>query len=107
VRLSLVDDDRLTFIAKAQGARQQGVRYDPDMGADVWLSCSASGHAWLHTLSDERALELVSRQGFGQPRDFGPNAPTTVKALLGCLHAAGSRAHAGAGAGPAGRGGRT
>jgi IclR family transcriptional regulator, acetate operon repressor len=94
VRLSLVDDDRLTFVAKAQGARQQGVRYDPDMGADVWLSCSASGHAWLHTLSDERALELVTRQGFGQPKDYGPKAPTTVKALLGFLHAARVRGYA-------------
>ncbi|NIM41921.1 MAG: helix-turn-helix domain-containing protein [Hydrogenophaga sp.] len=94
VRLSLVDDDRLTFVAKAQGARQQGVRYDPDMGADVWLSCSASGHAWLHTLSDERALELVTRQGFGTPRDYGPKAPTTVKAMLGFLHAARVRGYA-------------
>jgi IclR family acetate operon transcriptional repressor len=94
VRLSIVDDDRLTFVAKAQGPRQQGVRYDPDMGADVWLSCSASGHAWLHTLTDERALELVTRQGFGQPAAFGPKAPTTVKALLGFLHAARVRGYA-------------
>ncbi len=94
VRLSLVDDDRLTFVAKAQGVRQQGVRYDPDMGADVWLSCSASGHAWLQTLSDERALELVTRQGFGSTRDYGPKAPTTVKALLGFLHAARVRGYA-------------
>lgn len=94
VRLSLVDEDRLTFVAKAQGLRQQGVRYDPDMGADVWLSCSASGHAWLHTLSDERALELVLRQGFGTPQDHGPKAPTTVKGLLGFLHAARVRGYA-------------
>src|SRR5690606_32863081 len=94
VRLSLVGVDRLTFVARAQGVRQQGVRYDPDMGADVWLSCSASGHAWPHTLSDERALELVTRQGFGTPREFGPNAPTTVKALLGFLHAARVRGYA-------------
>lgn len=94
VRLSLVDGDRLTFVAKAQGPRQQGVRYDPDMGADVWLSCSATGHAWLHTLSDERALELVLRQGLGPPNQFGPKAPTTVKALLGYLHAARVRGYA-------------
>jgi IclR family transcriptional regulator, acetate operon repressor len=93
VRLAIVDDDRLTWVAKAQGTRK-GVRYDPDMGMDARLSCTASGHAWLLTLSDERALELVSRQGFGAPKDYGPKAPTTVKALLGVLHAARTRGYA-------------
>lgn len=93
VRLSIVDGDRLTWIAKAQGMRQ-GLRYDPDMGMDARLSCTASGHAWLLTLSDERALDLVSRQGFGLPADYGPKAPTTVKALLGFLHAARVRGYA-------------
>lgn len=80
VRLALVDGDRLTFVAKAQGART-GLRYDPDMGIDVRLSCSAGGHAWLMTLTEERAAELVSLQGFGSPKEFGPKAPTTFKAL--------------------------
>ena len=80
VRLALVDSDRLTFVAKAQGARS-GLRYDPDMGIDVRLSCSAGGHAWLMTLSEERATELVVRQGFGDPKAFGQKAPTTFKAL--------------------------
>lgn len=93
VRLSIVDDDRLTWVAKAQGLRM-GLRYDPDMGMEARLSCTSSGHAWLLTLSDERALELVSRQGFGLPKDYGPKAPTTVKALLGFLHAARVRGYA-------------
>jgi IclR family transcriptional regulator, acetate operon repressor len=87
VRLSIIDGDRLTWVAKAQGTRK-GLRYDPDMGMDARLSCTASGHAWLLTLSDERALELVSAQGFGSPKEYGPKAPTTVKSLLGFLHAA-------------------
>ena len=90
VRLAIIDGDRLTWVAKAQGSRR-GLRYDPDMGMHARLSCTASGHAWLLTMSDERALELVSRQGFGAPQDYGPNAPTTVKALLGHLHAARTR----------------
>lgn len=94
VRLSIVDEDRLTWVAKSQGMRQAGLRYDPDMGMDARLSCTASGHAWLMTLSDERALELVSRQGFGQPGEYGPKAPTTIKALLGFLHAARVRGYA-------------
>ena len=84
VRLAIVDGDRLTFVAKAQGARS-GLRYDPDMGIDVRLSCSAGGRAWLMTLSEERATELVARQGFGSPREYGPKAPTTFKALMKLL----------------------
>jgi IclR family transcriptional regulator, acetate operon repressor len=84
VRLALVDGDRLTFVAKSQGARA-GLRYDPDMGIDLPLSCSAGGHAWLMTLSEERAAELVARQGFGSPKVYGPNAPTTYKALMQVL----------------------
>ncbi len=93
VRLSIVDGDRLTWVAKAQGSRA-GLRYDPDMGMDARLSCTASGHAWLLTLSDERALALVMRQGLGAPSDYGPKAPTTVKALLGFMHAARVRGYA-------------
>jgi DNA-binding IclR family transcriptional regulator len=55
------------------------------MGIDVRLSCSAGGHAWLMTLSDERAVEIVTRQGFGDPTHYGPNAPTTIKALTEIL----------------------
>jgi DNA-binding IclR family transcriptional regulator len=51
------------------------------MGIDVRLSCSAGGHAWMMTLSEERAVELVARQGFGPPKEFGPKAPTTFRAL--------------------------
>ncbi len=84
VRLAIVDGERLTFVAKAQGARF-GLRYDPDMGIDVRLSCSAGGHAWLMTMSDEQAVEIVARQGFGDPAQYGPKAPTTIKALTKVL----------------------
>ena len=90
VRLAVVDGDELIFVAKAQGA-MRGLRYDPDMGLSVNLSCSSAGHAWLSTMSDERALELVARQGFGKPEDFGPRAVTSVKALLSHLKAARQR----------------
>jgi len=51
VRLSVVDGDRLTWVARAQGARQ-GLRHDPDMGSIARLSCPASGLAWLSTLQE-------------------------------------------------------
>lgn len=93
VRFSIVDEDRLVWVAKSQGTRM-GLRYDPDMGMEARLSCTASGHAWLLTLSDERALELVSRQGFGQPKEYGPKAPTTVLSLLEMLQGARIRGYA-------------
>jgi IclR family acetate operon transcriptional repressor len=93
VRLAVVDGDELTFVAKAQGATR-GLRYDPDMGLSVNLSCSSAGHAWLSTMSDEQALQLVARQGFGSPDDYGPKAPTTMKALLAYLRAARKRGFA-------------
>ncbi len=84
VRLAIVDGERLTLVAKAQGSRS-GLLYDPDMGIDLRLSCSAAGQAWLMTLPEEQAIEHVSRQGVGQPRNYGPNAPTSIKALLKVL----------------------
>ncbi len=93
VRLAIVDGEELVFVAKAQGATR-GLRYDPDMGLSVRLSCSAAGHAWLSTLDDETALQKVARQGFGKPAAYGPKAPTTVKALLAFVHGARKRGYA-------------
>jgi DNA-binding IclR family transcriptional regulator len=81
VRLSVVDEDRLTWVARAQGARA-GLRYDPDMGMAAKLSCSATGYAWLATMDNPQALALVEQQGFGSAQDYGPNAPQTVETLL-------------------------
>jgi DNA-binding IclR family transcriptional regulator len=84
VRLAIVDGERLTLVAKAQGARS-GLRYDPDMGIELNLSCSAAGHAWLMTLTEEQAIQAVTRQGMGDRSHYGPNAPTTIRALLKML----------------------
>ena len=85
VRLSVVDGERLTWVARAQGARQ-GLRYDPDMGSDARLSCSSSGWAWMSTMDDNEALALVAKQGIGMPEEFGPAAPTTLPAVLEAVH---------------------
>ena len=81
VRLAMVDGRELVWVAKAQGS-PHGLRYDPDMGQVGRLSCSASGHAWLSCLSDEEAMALVEKQGFGRRSDYGPRAPETWQALL-------------------------
>jgi len=93
VRLGVVDGDRQTWVAKAQGARP-GLRYDPDMGMEAPLASTASGHAWLACLSDERAIELVLRQGFGHDETLGPAAPRTVQALQKRLRLARERGYA-------------
>jgi len=81
VRMAAVDGDLLSWVAKAQGARV-GLRYDPEMGQDVWLYCTATGAAWLGTLDDDEALRIVTAQGFGKLKDHGPNAPRTIAAFL-------------------------
>ncbi|MFC7737597.1 IclR family transcriptional regulator [Roseomonas sp. GCM10028921] len=93
VRLAVIDGDRLTWVAKAQGARH-GLRYDPDpdAGAEVKLSCTANGYAWLATMEDEAALELVARQGFAT--GGGPGAPRGVAGLLDCMNEARRRGYA-------------
>lgn len=81
VRLAMVDGRKLIWVAKSQGA-QYGLRYDPDMGQEARLSCSASGIAWLSCLPEGEAMELVERQGIGTRAEYGPKAPQTIKALL-------------------------
>ena len=84
VRLAIVDGERLTLVAKAQGARS-GLRYDPDMGIELNLSCSAAGHAWLMTLTEDQAMQALARQGMGDRASYGPNAPRSIKALMTLL----------------------
>lgn len=87
VRLGVIDGDRQTWIAKSQGARS-GLRYDPEMGRDAPLFYTASGHAWLASMSDAQALALVEQQGIADPAEFGPNAPKSNTELLQCLEQA-------------------
>lgn len=92
-RLGVVEGDHITFVGKAQGAKS-GLRYDPDMGSQPPLHCTASGQAWLSSLSDEEALELVSRQGgLGKPGQGGPKAPKTIQQFLQDLHDARKRGY--------------
>ena len=64
VRLGVIEGQRQTWIAKSQGARS-GLRYDPDMGREAPLFYTASGHAWLASLS-ERVLGISARRTLPQ-----------------------------------------
>lgn len=85
VRLAIVDGEKLTVAATAQGARS-GLIYEPqDTGVDLRLSCSAAGQAWLMTLPEDIAARCVARQGIGMPDRYGPAAPRSVEALMRVL----------------------
>jgi DNA-binding IclR family transcriptional regulator len=81
VRLSVIESDHLTWIAKALGALS-GLRYDPDMGVASPLFCTASGHAWLAGLRDDEAQELVDAQGMTTDHSLGPAAPRSKSELF-------------------------
>ncbi|MBR9883327.1 MAG: IclR family transcriptional regulator [Oceanospirillales bacterium] len=81
VRLAVVEDDSLSFVAKAQGMRA-GLRYDPDPYEKVPLYCTATAFAWLSTFDDEVALAKVSAQGPIDPTLRGPNLPQDPGQIL-------------------------
>jgi DNA-binding IclR family transcriptional regulator len=93
VRYAITDGERLAWIAKAQGARF-GLRVDPDQGMQVVLSATATGHAWLATMSEEEAVRLVMQQGFSRLPEAGPAAPRTLESLRGFLDRARARGFA-------------
>jgi IclR family acetate operon transcriptional repressor len=87
VRLGVVDVDHITWVSLSQGATS-GLRYDPDHGIDVKLSCTASGHVWLSTLPEDDAIALLSKQGLAKTAEYGPNAPTSIAAVMKCVRQA-------------------
>lgn len=82
VRLSVEDGGDLVWVAVAQGATT-GLRYDPgsEQGVTAHLATSASGLAWLSTISDDEALMKVARQGFAQ-NTSGVRAPGSAAELI-------------------------
>lgn len=95
VRLSVVDGERLVWVAVAQGA-VRGLRYDPgaEQGVVVHLASSAGGLAWLSTLDEAQALMLVARQGLARGPDAGPAAPRDIDAVRAALSATRARGYA-------------
>lgn len=89
VRLSLSDHDRLVWVARFQGA-SSGLRYDPDVdqGQEVPLDASASGFAWLSTLSDSDVLRLVAINAAPRRHQTGPAVPRTIEDVLAFVHEA-------------------
>ncbi|RWM12371.1 MAG: IclR family transcriptional regulator [Mesorhizobium sp.] len=79
-RLAILEGRDLVWVARAQGA-VTGLRYDPDMGQEIVLHATANGKAWLSTLPEEEALEIVYSRGFGATRQLGPNSARSIDQL--------------------------
>src|SRR5947208_3700239 len=73
VRLAVIENATITTIAHAQGA-QGSLACQSRVFPSLPLHVTASGKAWLATLSNEAALKLGLSAGFGGPNGQGPNA---------------------------------
>lgn len=83
VRLASIGGERLTWVARSQGAGL-GLRYDPSDGVEPSLAATANGHAWLSCLDDDTALEMIVRQGFNRA-NHGPRAPGSFQEVLALI----------------------
>jgi DNA-binding IclR family transcriptional regulator len=92
-RMALVNGERLSWAARAQGATQ-GLRYDPPMGRDVVLHATATGKAWLATFPDAIALRIAGAQGYAPRPGQGDAAARTPEALARHLAATRARGYA-------------
>jgi DNA-binding IclR family transcriptional regulator len=95
-RLSVIDGDTLAWVARAQGARF-GLRYDPDpdQGTVVHLASTATGQAWLMTMSEDEALVRAAKQGFNnEDATSSGRPPHTAAAFLERLGSARQRGFA-------------
>ncbi len=61
VRLAVATNDSLKWIAKAQGSNSL-LRLDPVMGQDAVPHATASGKAWLSTLSPDRVEHVLDNE---------------------------------------------
>lgn len=82
VRLAVAAGGCLNWLADAQGARGGLMYYPPQISGAVPLHATASGKAWLATMHEKDALELVLSQGFSAATDPGPQVITTPQELV-------------------------
>jgi DNA-binding IclR family transcriptional regulator len=81
VRVAVVDNETLTWVAEAQIART-GLRYNGNFGNRPCLWATANGKCWLATMSNEDAIRIVRDQGFGGSLELGPRAIRNIPALI-------------------------
>lgn len=80
VRLGLIENERIIWIAKAQGSKS-GLKYDPDSGSIAYLPASACGLTYLSTVSPADFSRIVKNEGFEKAKQFGQHAPQNLAEL--------------------------
>lgn len=81
VRLCLVEGDDLYWVDKRQAPRTGLVYADPESGARVQVTASATGIAWLAAHTNVDIERLVERNGFGEP-NAGGKPPRDMAELM-------------------------
>ena len=79
-RLAVVEGERMTWVAKAQGTLS-GLRYDAHTGREVVLHATAVGKIWLASLPEDRVLAIIGSVGIGNVEGLGPRALRTLGEL--------------------------
>ena len=65
VQLAVIEGDHVLFVAKAEGPGQ-ALRLLPLVGVVAPTHATASGKVWLASLPDDRALDVMRRQGLAR-----------------------------------------
>ena len=85
VRLTVLQDDALHWLAASQGA-PTGLMYQPSLNGRLILHTTANGKIWLSTLDADYALRLATEGGLGRADCpgllIGPRALQDANALL-------------------------
>jgi IclR family acetate operon transcriptional repressor len=86
VRLAVVNNAKLTWVAKAQGSKSS-LRIDPLEGRHAIPHITAAGKAWLASMPDDRVRTIMSDPAykFRSPKQFGPQAISSFERLLADL----------------------
>jgi DNA-binding IclR family transcriptional regulator len=84
VRLTVLQDESLHWVASSQGA-PTGLMYQPAANGRLTLHTTANGKIWLSTLDEDRAVQLAIDSGLGKAAGtallLGPRALRDAGAL--------------------------
>ncbi len=92
VRLGMIEDEKIIWIAKAQGSKS-GLKYDPDSGSVAYLPASSCGLTYLSALKQPDFERIMAREGFEKAQQFGPNTPKNMDELKALVQASRARGY--------------
>ena len=80
VRLTVVNEGTLAWLASAQGAAP-GLMYSPSMDRPIALHATANGKIWLAGMSNDKAIEYALRGGLGKATASGTWTPKAISSV--------------------------